>query len=221
MAIISCSDCGNKISDAARYCIYCGKPLPGNLPKTKGRKVGLLLGVGILLLPIIFSWFTLRSGYSTAVRAVTFAWLSFVLLFVVAMGGSSESRQEIGAKSFSSILNSMNNVVYEVPKFSTTAQDIAAAYNGDVVAADMKFKGKRFRVNGVITNINNNMLGNPYLVLDGGVNVFSDPQFDFDKSDISTFTHLRKSMLVTLICTGQGDIVKTPMSDNCSMEKAE
>jgi hypothetical protein len=115
----------------------------------------------------------------------------------------------------------MNNVVYEVPKFSTTAQDIAAAYNGDVVAADMKFKGKRFRVNGVITNINNNMLGNPYLVLDGGVNVFSDPQFDFDKSDISTFTHLRKSMLVTLICTGQGDIVKTPMSDNCSMEKAE
>ena len=65
------------------------------------------------------------------------------------------------------------------------------------------------------------MLGNPYLVLDGGVNVFSDPQFDFDKSDISTFTHLRKSMLVTLICTGQGDIVKTPMSDNCSMEKAE
>jgi hypothetical protein len=221
MAIISCSDCGNKISDAARFCIYCGKPLPGNLPKINGRKVGLLLGAGILLFPIIFSWFTLRKGYSTTVRAVTFAWLSFVLLFVLAMGDGSASRQEISAKSFSSMLNSMKNVVYEVPQFSTSAQDIAVAYNEDAVAADMKFKGKRFRVNGVITNINNNILGNPYLVLDGGVNVFSDPQFDFDKSDISTFTHLRKSMLVTLICTGQGDIVKTPMSDNCSMEKAE
>lgn len=221
MSIITCSDCGNKISDAARFCIYCGKPIPGNTPKKKNRKVGFLLGMGILCCPVIFAWFTLRSGYSTAVRAVTFAWFSFLMLFISAMGIDSESKQETNAASFSSIVNNMKDVVYEIPQFSTTAHDIASAYNENAVAADAKFKGKRFRVVGVITDINTNILANPYLVLDGGVNGFSDPQFDFDKSDISAFTHLRKTMHVTLICTGQGDIVKTPMSDNCSMEAAQ
>ena len=221
MAIISCSECGSKVSDAARFCIYCGMPNPGKYQKTKNTKVGFLLGIGILFLPFVFSWFTLRNGYSTVVRAIAFAWLSFVFLFILVNRDNIESRREKNAPSISSMVNRMKSVVVEVPQFSTTAFDIASAYKENTTTADMKFKGKRFRVTGVIHDINTNILGNPYLVLDGGINVFSDPQFDFDKSEISTFAHLRKSMHVTLICTGQGDIVKTPMSDNCSMEAAQ
>jgi hypothetical protein len=221
MAIVTCSDCGNKISDAARFCIYCGKPISNNSGTTKKRKVGFLFGAGILFFPFIFSWFTLRKGYSTTLRAISLAWLSFVLLFVLAIGNDAESRRDKMSPSFSSIVNSVNGVGDEAPQFSTTASDIASAYHEDAVAAGMKFKGKRFRVIGIIKDINKNILANPYLVLDGGDNIFSDPQFDFDKSEIPSFAHLRKAMRVTLICTGQGDIVKTPIADNCLMEKAQ
>lgn len=49
------------------------------------RKVGPLLGIGILFLPIVFSWFTLRWGHTTLSRAVAFGWLTFWLL--MPMGG--------------------------------------------------------------------------------------------------------------------------------------
>jgi hypothetical protein len=42
-----------------------------------------LLGIGIFLMPYIFAWFTLRSGYSTRVRAVSIGWAAFVILFIV------------------------------------------------------------------------------------------------------------------------------------------
>lgn len=39
------------------------------------RKVGISLGIGIFLLPIVFAWFTLRQGYSTTARVVSLLWL--------------------------------------------------------------------------------------------------------------------------------------------------
>src|SRR5271157_1783695 len=221
MAIISCRECDNKVSDAARFCIYCGMPDPGKRLKANNTKVGFLLGLGILFFPFIFTWFTLRNGYSAVARAVAFAWLSFVFLFILVNRDNPAFRQAAMDPSISSMANRMKSVVVEIPQFSTTATDMAWAYKENTVAADTKFKGKRFRVIGTINDINPNFLGNPFLVLDGGVNAFSDPQFDFDKSDLSTFAHLHKAMRVSLICTGQGDIVKTPLSDNCSMEAAQ
>jgi hypothetical protein len=43
------------------------------------RKVGFLLGVGIAFVPIIFSFFLLRPGYSYLARAIAFSWLAFVV----------------------------------------------------------------------------------------------------------------------------------------------
>ena len=40
------------------------------------------LGVGVALFPIAFSWFTLRSGYSTLARVISLGWLGIFLLFV-------------------------------------------------------------------------------------------------------------------------------------------
>lgn len=51
------------------------------------RKVGILLGIGIFLLPIIFSWFTLRTGHSTLSRIVGFGWLAIVII-AAAVGGT-------------------------------------------------------------------------------------------------------------------------------------
>lgn len=42
------------------------------------RSVGLLLGIGIFLLPIVFAWFTLRQGHTTKARVISFVWLVLV-----------------------------------------------------------------------------------------------------------------------------------------------
>jgi hypothetical protein len=44
------------------------------------RSVGFLLGLGILLVPLLFAWFTLRTGHSRLSRVVAFGWLGAVLL---------------------------------------------------------------------------------------------------------------------------------------------
>lgn len=50
------------------------------MPKIE-RKVSILLGIGIFIMPYIFAWFTLREGYSKVARFISFGWLLF-LVFV-------------------------------------------------------------------------------------------------------------------------------------------
>ena len=49
--------------------------------KIEERSVGILLGIGILLFPMIFSWVTLREGYTVVERGISFFWL--MIIFVV------------------------------------------------------------------------------------------------------------------------------------------
>lgn len=48
------------------------------------RSVSFLLGFGIFWMPYIFAWFTLRFGYSSTARWISFIWMIFVLLIVMA-----------------------------------------------------------------------------------------------------------------------------------------
>lgn len=50
--------------------------------QANGRQVSLLLGVGILFMPYIFTWFTLREGHSTVSRVVSFLWLIFFIILI-------------------------------------------------------------------------------------------------------------------------------------------
>ena len=43
------------------------------------REIGLGLALGIAALPVIFSWFTLRRGFTTPSRVVAFLWLAVFL----------------------------------------------------------------------------------------------------------------------------------------------
>ncbi|EGR2769760.1 hypothetical protein QRC92_000235 [Vibrio parahaemolyticus] len=54
------------------------------------RKVSILLGIGIALIPLVFSWFTLRKGYSRKSKIISFSWLFLTCLLV----GISPSKNE-------------------------------------------------------------------------------------------------------------------------------
>lgn len=61
----------------ARYAEPTPEPKPGK------RKVGHYLGAGMVFLPIIFAWVTLREGYSNWLRIGVFIWLGVFLYFTV------------------------------------------------------------------------------------------------------------------------------------------
>ncbi len=55
--------------------------------------MGCLLGGGIVILPIVFAWFTLKKGYSPLVRGLSFGWLALTLL-ITALQPPPAERQD-------------------------------------------------------------------------------------------------------------------------------
>ncbi len=47
------------------------------------RKVSIILLVGILFIPYIFSWFTLRDGYSVPTRVISIGWMVLILIIML------------------------------------------------------------------------------------------------------------------------------------------
>jgi len=52
--------------------------------QSESRKVGWLLGIGIVFVPFVFAWFTLREGHSTKAKVASFAWLGLVVISAIA-----------------------------------------------------------------------------------------------------------------------------------------
>jgi len=100
---------------------------------------------------------------------------------------------------------------------SYTASDLARDYNDNTVAADQKYKGKKYKVSGAVVDISTDFLGKPYITLRGGVNEFMEPQFSFVRGQDKALAALKRGDRVTLICTGSGDVAKTAMSESCTL----
>ncbi len=58
---------------------------------------------------------------------------------------------------------------------STAFKQLIQVYDRNTVAADQQFKGKRFKLTGVVDSINTDLFGYPNVTLRGGVNQFMEP----------------------------------------------
>lgn len=216
MALINCGECDRMASDQAAACPHCGAPVAKQSALCQVqhsvqavRSVGFWLGVGIFLFPIIFVWFLLRQGHGTTSRVIGFAWL---VLVTVGMATSERSPSQFVSSS------QRPPAKVEAPAEllrEYSAQQMAQAYDRNTVAADQQFKGKRFKVSGVVDSINTDLFGNPYVTLRGGVNQFMEPQFALDDAHANYAAGLQSGMRISLVCTGRGDVAKTPMSKDC------
>lgn len=151
-------------------------------------------------------------------------WVCAVIVGLIIIGifyQPSDSKDDSGgaaAATAASGSDSAEQAALAAPLMDVTADELAKAYDANTVAADQRFKGVRFKVHGTVGDINTDMFGNPYVTLHGGVNEFMEPQFQFDESQKGELAKLKKGAVVTLICTGQGDVAKTPMSDSCTLQ---
>ena len=185
MALITCNECDRMASDQAAACPHCGAPI-ARLAATAqaqrvlvvNRSVGFWLGLGIFLVPVVFVWFLLRQGHSTTSRVIGFGWLALMLVAMASGDGSSSKP----ASSSSSQSQPAKVAAPVEPLIEVSAQQLAQAYDRNTVAADQQFKGKRFKVTGVVDSINTDLFGDPYVTLRGGVNQFMQPQFELEKT---------------------------------------
>jgi hypothetical protein len=74
---VSCSRCATAVNPPP--------PFSAAASPSQSRKVDLSLGIGILFLPFVFSWFTLRKGHTPLARTVSFVWLA-VVVFTMGLG---------------------------------------------------------------------------------------------------------------------------------------
>ncbi|MFP7836555.1 OB-fold protein [Pseudomonas aeruginosa] len=216
MALINCEECDRMAGDQAAACPHCGAPIAKQPAPVQAqprvqviRSVGFRLGVGILLFPIVFVWFLLRQGHSTTSRVIGFAWPALVLV------GMATSERSPGRSVSGNQSQPAKVMAPAEPLREISAQQLAQAYDRNTVAADQQYKGKRFKVTGVVGSISTDIFGNPYVTLRGGVNQFMEPQFELDEAHANYAAGLQAGMRISLICIGRGDVAKTPMSKDC------
>ncbi len=194
MPMITCPDCNKEMSDSAQTCPSCGKPNV-NAPAEE-RPVGILLGIGIFLIPLIFSWFTLRKGHTTKAKVISFSWLVLSLVFIGIQDGENNS-----SNSFSlSPTTASSEQIMQV-----SIRDILSAYKDNEVGADNTYKGNIIQVTGIIDSVKKDVMDNLYVTIGTGAQ-FEIPviQAFFNDSMNNQLGQLRKGSRLTVVCRVEG-----------------
>jgi hypothetical protein len=223
MAIVKCPDCSKEISDSAPSCPNCGRPAHGTpTPKTDAglrdravRPVGFMLVIGILVLPIVFAWFTLSRGRTTKSRVMAFGYLGLsVLLFAMQGGSSSVSTGASGVSTSSSISAPAVEPAKEQVMQVGIGQ-ILSDYKGNEVAADNRYKGRLIQVSGAVGDIKKDFTDNLYVTLGTGA-LYELPtvQAFFDDSMNQQLGNLRKGQKLTVVCRVKG-LMMNVLAEDC------
>jgi hypothetical protein len=196
MPMMTCPDCSKEMSDSAPVCPSCGKPNK-NAPAEE-RPVGILLGIGIFFIPLIFAWFTLRKGHTTKAKIISFVWLVLSLVIIGSQDGTS-SRNSSSRSSPAPISAPAEKVM------QVNIRDILSAYEGNEVGADNKYKGNIIQVTGIISRVKKDIMDNLYVTLGTGAQ-FQIPEIQafFDDSMNHQLGQLRKGSKLTVICRVNG-----------------
>lgn len=100
-----------------------------------------------------------------------------------------------------------------------TAADVAKAYDEDWSIAKQTFKDKRYKISGVVVDINTDttddtFIKDPYIILRGSANHFI--RFSFKKNNLTKFSNIEEGVETTLNCVGESEVTKIPKTGICS-----
>jgi hypothetical protein len=187
--MIHCQGCGAQIAENAPTCPKCGKP---NSAAPTGLSTGLV--VGIVLVPFIFAWFTLKKGVSTKARVLSFLWM----LIALALAGGSQS--ENPARQTDSSTSRAESS--EVQVLEVTPSQLFRAYEDNEIKADNTYKGQYVKMTGRIEDIGKDLMDDMYITFPGsdffGIQVYFNPE---DQSEVA---NLNKGSTITVVCKVEG-----------------
>jgi len=188
---------------------------------TQNRKVSILLGVGIFILPFIFAWFTLRKGYSPLARGISFAWM---IVFFLIPGTTQDNNSTTSTNSVASTSEVQQTAKPEeqepapvqIQYMQVSASEIFQAYDANEMAADQRYKGQPLEVTGTIESISSDFSDDAVVNLETGqmfMSVMATGNKDFNSQAVA----LSKGQRVTLLCEGGGEIAGSPVLRKCEV----
>jgi hypothetical protein len=99
---------------------------------------------------------------------------------------------------------------------AVTATQLHEAYKENEVQADMQYKGRRLLVSGKVDKVSKDVMDKPFVSL-ATSNMFMEVlAYDMPENAVAS---LRKGMSLTLLCTGQGMTLGSPMLHDCSIQQ--
>lgn len=196
VSMTMCVDCKKEMSDAAPACPNCGRP--NKKAVAVQRPVGMPLAIGIFFLPIVFSWLTLRKGYSATAKLISFAWLAVWLLFIFAPVGNKAPAPPANSSPRASSAKSD-------PPVQVNIGQLLSNYKDNEVRADNLYKGKQVQITGIVGNIKKDIMNSLYVTLGTGAQ-FEIPEVQafFDDSMNSQLGGLSKGQQLTVVCRVSG-----------------
>lgn len=100
-----------------------------------------------------------------------------------------------------------------------TAGALYAAYEANGVAADARYKGRPFLIEGQIQTIDTDILDTPYVTLRSGeMNEFQSVQAMFPKAEKATLAGLSKGQVISVACTVDGKMMNV-IARNCRLRR--
>lgn len=100
---------------------------------------------------------------------------------------------------------------------AVTARELFTAYDKNEVAADKQFKGKMLEVTATVSSIDSGFSDDAVVQLNTG-NDFQTVSAQGDETFTDIASTLNKGQEVTMICQGAGEIIGSPMLDNCVIQ---
>lgn len=98
------------------------------------------------------------------------------------------------------------------PEIKITAAELVAEYKANEARADAKFKGKLIELSGTVEGVDSDLMDKPVVKLAGG-EMFQSVHLNDVAKDVAV--NLNKGDAVTFICTGNGEIIGSPMMRQC------
>lgn len=191
MAMKPCRECATPVSTGAKHCPQCGKVRPtGGLPALAWIAI-VLFGSPIvvgLLQGALGDTTPPSSPLQAALRATTSS-----------MASPGAARQD------------------NPPLETITAEALYRRYHANEVAADIDFKGRRFRVTGVADGISKDAFNRGFITI-RSPGLFSDVMAILRPSALVDAARLRQGDPVALQCTGRGMTMQSPMLGDCVVE---
>jgi hypothetical protein len=97
---------------------------------------------------------------------------------------------------------------------AVTSAQLFDAYQDNEVQADLQYKGRRLLVSGKVDKVSKDVLDKPFVSLTTSNMFMSVLAYDMPESAVAS---LRKGMSLSLLCTGNGMTIGSPMLHDCTI----
>lgn len=195
MALINCPECSKQISDQTNACPHCGYPIrPQQVdPFTNQTQPQA----------------TVPKSYGCG----TFIIIGIVC-FILYQCVSSYSDYQDRVKPNS---ETANNAKSESIDLETKASTMINTYKDNEVRADAIYKGKTLKVTGIVHSISSDISDKAvvHLAPKGDEYAFTSVHASGDNNFHNQAINLSKGTMIIIICTGDGEVMGSPLLKNC------